>query len=65
VGTKPNSEGDQGGEACCGVLTKRRGRVVNTHHHHHHHHMAIQPSSGPGLLFLGFLNNNLFTGLNC
>jgi hypothetical protein len=33
--------------------------------HHHHHHMAVQPKSGPGLPFLGFLNNKLFTGLEC
>jgi hypothetical protein len=31
-------------------------------HSHHHHHMALQPKSGPGLPFFGFLNNNLFTG---
>jgi hypothetical protein len=27
--------------------------------------MALQLKSGPGLPFLGFLNNNLFTGLYC
>jgi hypothetical protein len=25
------------------------------HHHHHHHHMALQPNSGPGLSFWGFV----------
>jgi hypothetical protein len=34
-------------------------------HHYHHHHMALQPSSGPGLPFMEFRNNNLFTGLDC
>jgi hypothetical protein len=31
----------------------------------HNCHMALQPNSGPGLPYLGFLNNNLFyeTGL--
>jgi hypothetical protein len=31
----------------------------------HYHLMALQPKSGPGLPFLGVLNNKLFTGLDC
>jgi hypothetical protein len=31
----------------------------------HHHHMALQPKSGPAPPLSGFLNDNLFTGLDC
>jgi hypothetical protein len=34
-------------------------------YYHHHHRMALQPNLGPGFPFLGFRNNNLFTGLDC
>jgi hypothetical protein len=27
--------------------------------------MALQPTSDPGLPFMGFLNSNLYTGLDC
>jgi hypothetical protein len=37
-------------------------RLVNHHHHHHHHHMALQPNSGPGLPFWGFLTITFLRG---
>jgi hypothetical protein len=39
--------------------------MIIIHNVCHHHHMALQPKSGPGLLFLEFLNNKLFMGLDC
>jgi hypothetical protein len=36
-----------------GSCTKRS--FINCTHHHHHHHMALQPNSGPGHPFWGFL----------
>jgi hypothetical protein len=33
--------------------------VNHHHHHHHHHHMALQPNSGPGLPFWGFVTTFL------
>jgi hypothetical protein len=31
-------------------------------HHHHHHHMALQPNSGPGLPFWGFVTITFLQG---
>jgi hypothetical protein len=30
-------------------------RFKERNHHHHHHHMTVQPKSGPGLPFWGFV----------
>jgi hypothetical protein len=32
------------------------------HYHHHHHHMALQPKSGPGLPFWGFVTITFLRG---
>jgi hypothetical protein len=44
-------------------LRRRSDIGVNPHHHHHHHHhMALQPNSGPGLPFWGFVTITLLRG---
>jgi hypothetical protein len=52
----------------CEILSqnfKYLGNTVSEYkkdHHHHHHHMALQPNTGPGLPFWGFVTITFLQG---